>query len=145
MQRRKTDCRPVARLRGTELLLDADLCKAVEEMHFRAIRKAEGLKCSADRRAFAESVERERLGNFFLRIGSRPRAVRAYRDAALACFNGDYYDNGDDMLPCRFLRIRFLWMTERVMACCAGDARLRAVLADDPLFRDEYPLQLAQI
>lgn len=85
MQTGKANYRLAARLRGNELLLDADLRKAVEEEHLRAVRRAEGLKCCADRRAFAESVEWERLGDFFLRIGSHPSAVRAYRDAALAC------------------------------------------------------------
>lgn len=81
MQTGKANYRLAARLRGNELLLDADLRKAVEEEHLRAVRRAEGLKCCADRRAFAESVEWERLGDFFLRIGSHPSAVRAYRDA----------------------------------------------------------------
>ena len=101
MQTGKANYRLAARLRGNELLLDADLRKAVEEEHLRAVRRAEGLKCCADRRAFAESVEWERLGDFFLRIGSHPSAVRAYRDAALACLDGDYYDHGTEMLPCR--------------------------------------------
>ena len=126
MQTGKANYRLAARLRGNELLLDADLRKAVEEEHLRAVRRAEGLKCCADRRAFAESVEWERLGDFFLRIGSHPSAVRAYRDAALACLDGDYYDHGTEMLPCRFLRLRFLRMAETATACCAGDARLRA-------------------
>ena len=134
MQTGKANYRLAARLRGNELLLDADLRKAVEEEHLRAVRRAEGLKCCADRRAFAESVEWERLGDFFLRVGSRPSAVRAYRDAALACLDGDYYDHGTEMLPCRFLRLRFLRMAETATACCAGDARLRAMLADDPLY-----------
>ena len=82
MQTGKANYRLAARLRGNELLLDADLRKAVEEEHLRTVRRAEGLKCCADRRAFAESVEWERLGDFFLRVGSRPSAVRAYRDAA---------------------------------------------------------------
>lgn len=53
MQTGKANYRLAARLRGNELLLDADLRKAVEEEHLRAVRRAEGLKCSADRRAFA--------------------------------------------------------------------------------------------
>ena len=57
MQTGKANYRLAARLRGNELLLDADLRKAVEEEHLRAVRRAEGLKCCADRRAFAESVE----------------------------------------------------------------------------------------
>ena len=134
MQTGKANYRLAARLRGNELLLDADLRKAVEEEHLRA-----------DRRAFAESVEWERLGDFFLRVGSRPSAVRAYRDAALACLDGDYYDHGTEMLPCRFLRLRFLRMAETAAACCAGDARLRAMLADDPLFREGYPLLKAGV
>ena len=138
MQTDKANYRLAARLRGNELLLDADLRKAVEEEHLRAVRRAEGLKCSADRRAFAESVEWERLGDFFLRVGSRPSAVRAYKDAALACFNGDYYDYGTEMLPCRFLRLRFLRMVAAAVACSADDARLRARVADDTLIREEY-------
>ena len=54
--------------------------------------------------------------------------------------NGDYYDYGTEMLPCRFLRLRFLRMVEAAVACCADDARLRALVTDDPLFREEYPL-----
>ena len=126
MQTGKANYRLAARLRGNELLLDADLRKAVEEEHLRAVRRAEGLKCCADRRAFAESVEWE-------------------RDAALACLDGDYYDHGTEMLPCRFLRLRFLRMAETATACCAGDARLRAMLADDPLFREGYPLLKAGV
>ena len=99
MQTGKANYRLAARLRGNELLLDADLRKAVEEEHLRAVRRAEGLKCCADRRAFAESVEWERLGDFFLRIVSHPSAVRAYRDPALACLDGDFYDHGPEMLP----------------------------------------------
>lgn len=76
---------------------------------------------------------------------SHPSAVRAYRDAALACLDGDYYDHGTEMLPCRFLRLRFLRMAETATACCAGDARLRAMLADDPLFREGYPLLKAGV
>ena len=49
------------------------------------------------------------------------------------------------MLPCRFLRLRFLRMAETAAACCAGDARLRAMLADDPLFREGYPLLKAGV
>ena len=120
MQTGKANYRLAARLRGNELLLDADLRKAVEEEHLRAVRRAEGLKCCADRRAFAESVEWERL-------------------------DGDYYDHGTEMLPCRFLRLRFLRMAETAAACCAGDARLRAMLADDPLFREGYPLLKAGV
>ena len=131
MQTGKANYRLAARLRGNELLLDADLRKAVEEEHLRAVRRAEGLKCW--------------LGDFFLRIGSHPSAVRAYRDAALACLDGDYYDHGTEMLPCRFLRLRFLRMAETATACCAGDARLRAMLADDPLFREGYPLLKAGV
>ena len=114
MQTGKANSRLAARLRGNELLLDADLRKAVEEEHLRAVRRAEGLKCCADRRAFAESVEWERL-------------------------------HGTEMLPCRFLRLRFLRMAETATACCAGDARLRAMLADDPLFREGYPLLKAGV
>ena len=71
--------------------------------------------------------------------------LRLYRDAALACLDGDYYDHGTEMLPCRFLRLRFLRMAETATACCAGDARLRAMLADDPLFREGYPLLKAGV
>lgn len=113
MQTGKANYRLAARLRGNELLLDADLRKAVEEEHLRAVRRAEGLKCCADRRAFAESVEWERLGDFFLRVGSRPSAVRAYRDAALACLDGDYYDHGTEMLPCRFRGFAFCGWPKR--------------------------------
>ena len=106
MQTGKANYRLAARLRGNELLLDADLRKAVEEEHLRAVRRAEGLKC---------------------------------------CLDGDYYDHGTEMLPCRFLRLRFLRMAETATACCAGDARLRAMLADDPLFREGYPLLKAGV
>ena len=136
MQTGKANYRLAARLRENEFWLASDVRKAVEDEHLRAVRRAEGLRCLADRRAFAESVEWERLGDFFLRIGSRTSAVRAYRDAALACLDGDYYDHGTEMLPCRFLRLRYLRMAET--ACCGSDARLRALLADDSLFREEY-------
>ena len=79
MQTGKANYRLAARLRGNELLLDADLRKAVEEEHLRAVRRAEGLKCCADRRAFAESVEWERLGDFFLRAGLPGRGARLPR------------------------------------------------------------------
>ena len=36
-------------------------------------------------------------------------------------------------------------MAETATACCAGDARLRAMLADDPLFREGYPLLKAGV
>lgn len=138
MQTGKASYRLAARLRGNELSLDADLRKAVEEEHLRAVHRAAGRKCRADQRAFGESVEWERLGDFFLRVGSRPSAVRAYRESALACLDGDYYDHGDDYLPCRLLRIRFLRMAETAAACGGDDARLRALLADDSLLREEY-------
>ena len=83
MQTGKANYRLAARLRGNELLLDADLRKAVEEEHLRAVRRAEGLKCCADRRAFAESVEWERLGDFFLRVGPVGRAGLPGRGARL--------------------------------------------------------------
>ena len=140
MQTGKANYRLAARLRENEFWLASDVRKAVEDEHLRAVRRAEGLRCLADRRAFAESVEWERLGDFFLRIGSRTSAVRAYRDAALACLDGESYDHGTEMLPCRFLRLRFLRMVEAAVACCADDARLRALVTDDPLFREEYPL-----
>lgn len=145
MQTGKANYRLAARLRGNEFWLASDLRKAIEDEHLQAVRRTEGLRCRADLRAFAESVEWERFGDFFLRIGSRPSAVRAYREAALACLDGDYYDHGTEMLPCRFLRLRFLRMAETATACCAGDARLRAMLADDPLFREGYPLLKAGV
>ena len=40
MQTGKANYRLAARLRGNELLLDADLRKAVEEEHLRAVRRA---------------------------------------------------------------------------------------------------------
>lgn len=138
MQTGKANYRLAARLRGNEFWLASDLRKAIEDEHLRAVRRTEGLRCRADLRAFAESVEWERFGDFFLRIGSRPSAVRAYREAALACLDGDYYDHGTEMLPCRFLRLRYLRMAEMAAACCGSDARLRPLLADDSLFREEY-------
>lgn len=78
MQTGKANYRLAARLRENEFWLVSDVRKAVEDEHLRAVRRAEGLRCLADRRAFAESVEWERLGDFFLRIGSRTSAVRAY-------------------------------------------------------------------
>lgn len=128
MQTAKANYRLAARLRGNELWMDSDVRKAVEGEHLRAVRRAEGLKCRADLRAFAESVEWERFGNFCLRIGSRPSAVRAYREAALACLDGDYYDHGTELLPCRFLRLRYQWMVETAAACCGNDPRLRTLL-----------------
>ena len=80
MQTGKANYRLAARLRGNELLLDADLRKAVEEEHLRAVRRAEGLKCCADRRAFAESVEWERLG---ARLPRRRLLRPRDRDASL--------------------------------------------------------------
>ena len=138
MQTGKANYRLAARLRENEFWLASDLRKAIEDEHLRAVRRTEGLRCRADLRAFAESVEWERFGDFFLRIGSRPSAVRAYREAALACLDGDYYDHGTEMLPCRFLRLRYLRMAETAAACCGSDVRLRALLADDSLFREEY-------
>ena len=138
MQTGKANYRLAARLRGNEFWLASDLRKAIEDEHLQAVRRTEGLRCRADLRAFAESVEWERFGDFFLRIGSRPSAVRAYREAALACLDGDYYDHGTEMLPCRFLRLRYLRMAEMAAACCGSDARLRPLLADDSLFREEY-------
>ena len=138
MQTGKANYRLAARLRGNEFWLASDLRKAIEDEHLQAVRRTEGLRCRSDLRAFAESVEWERFGDFFLRIGSRPSAVRAYREAALACLDGDYYDHGTEMLPCRFLRLRYLRMAETAAACCGSDARLRPLLADDSLFREEY-------
>ena len=138
MQTGKANYRLAARLRGNEFWLASDLRKAIEDEHLQAVHRTEELRCRADLRAFAESVEWERFGDFFLRIGSRPSAVRAYREAALACLDGDYYDHGTEMLPCRFLRLRYLRMAEMAAACCGSDARLRALLADDSLFREEY-------
>ena len=138
MQTGKANYRLAARLRGNEFWLASDLRKAIEDEHLQAVHRTEGLRCRADLRAFAESVEWERFGDFFLRIGSRPSAVRAYREAALACLDGDYYDHGTEMLHCRSLRLRYLRMAEMAAACCGSDARLRALLADDSLFREEY-------
>lgn len=126
-----------ARLCGNDLFLAQDVRQAVESEHLRAIRRAAGHRGRADERAFAESVEWERLGDFYLRIGSRVAAVRAYRESALACLDGDCYDHGEDHFPCRFLRLRFLRLAETA-ACCGSDARLRALLAEEPLLRKEY-------
>ncbi len=75
----------------------------------------------------------------------RPARLCRKRGVGAACLDGDYYDHGTEMLPCRFLRLRFLRMAETATACCAGDARLRAMLADDPLFREGYPLLKAGV
>ena len=112
---------------------------------FRAVRRAEGLKCRADRRAFAESVEWERLGDFFLRVGSRPSAVRAYWDAALACPDGDYYDHGPRCFPAGSCGFAFCGWPKRRRPVAGGRRTVRAMLADDPLFREGYPLLKAGV
>lgn len=138
IQNGRANYRLAARLCGNDLFLAQDVRKEVESEHLRAVRRAAGRRVRADERAFAESVEWERLGDFYLRIGSRVAAVRAYRESALACLDGDYYDHGEDLFPCRFLRLRFLRLAATAAACCCGDARLRRLLTEDTLLRKEY-------
>ena len=90
MQTGKANYRLAARLRGNELLLDADLRKAVEEEHLRAVRRAEGLKCCADRRAFAESVEWERLGDDHRRRDHSNQGDG--NDWCCQCTKSEYYE-----------------------------------------------------
>ena len=138
MQTRKADYRLAARLRGNSLSLAPDVRRAVEAEHLRAVRRAADRQARPDERAFCESVEWERLGDFFLRTGARPSAVRAYCESALACLDGTAYDHGGDFYPCRVLRLRFFALTDKAAACCGNDARLWRLLNDSPLLRKEY-------
>lgn len=133
----KANYRLAARLCGNDLFLARDIRRTVEDEYLRAVRRAAD-SSRADERAFAESVEWERLGDFYLRIGARVAAVRAYRESALACLDGEAYDHGEDFFPCRFLRLRFLRQVEKAAACCRGEARLRRLLTEDTLLRKEY-------
>lgn len=132
-------------MHGERLFLAPDLRSGViAEMRLRISRAACGDPsefCSSDfrsaplddRRAFAESVAFERLGELYLCLGSRPAAIRAFRDAALASLDGVAYDHGVESLPARFLRIRFYNLLERIHACCDDDARFRALASDESL------------
>lgn len=147
---KNSSCRPrlsrlAACVRGERLFLAPDLRnRVVGEMRLRISRAAGGdpsAFCSPefrstpsdDRRAFAESVAFERLGELYLCLGSRPAAIRAFRDAALASLGGVAYDHGVESLPARFLRIRFYNLLERMHACCDDDERFRALASDESL------------
>ncbi len=144
---KNSSCRPrlsrlVACVHGERLFLAPDLRSGViAEMRLRISRAACGdpsESCSSDfrsaplddRRAFAESVAFERLGELYLCLGSRPGAIRAFRDAALATLGGVEYDHGSESLPARFLRIRFYNLLDRLHACCGGDERFRILTSD---------------
>lgn len=140
--------RLVARVREDRLFFAPDLHhELVAELRRSAARAFAGEgpesgleKCrggaEADRRAFAWSVALERLGEFYLRIGSTSAAFRAFRDAARAALSGAEYDHGEESLPARFLRIRFYDLLGRLRACLAADPRLRK-FGDDPLLAAE--------
>ena len=130
---------PVARVQGARLFLAPDLRNEIVGDLAReaaaAARSVAGAGAlfgeAADRRAFAASVAYERLGELYLCLGARLEAFRAFRTAALVAPDGEEDDHGVGSLPARLLRIRFYRLLDRISACCAADARLRA-LADDP-------------
>lgn len=85
----------------------------------------------SDAKAFAQSVEWERLAVCMLRLGDQTEAVEAYREAALSCMGGMYYDYGDARCPCFALRARFCQMFERAVANCREEWRLWSLVGGD--------------
>lgn len=132
-----------ARVRGERLFLASDLrCELVMDFQIRIDRafcdedalpglSGSGYGFDADRQAFARSVAFERLGAFYLRLGSVSAAFRAFRDGALAALSGEEYDHGEESLPARFLRIRFYDLFERAVSCLAEEPRLEP-FGNDP-------------
>lgn len=125
-----------ASLKGDELTIGTATCDEVRGEHLRAVMAAEQMQGSADRRAFAASVEWERLGDFMTLCGSAAEAAKAYREALLSCLDGDYYDHGRICLPGRFLRIRFVSLIDKVEVFCRGDVRLKEVVLEHPSVRE---------
>lgn len=137
-QNRKTPCRLAASLRGSRLTLEPALRKTLEEQLMHDIRAVGASRMLPDKRAFAESVRWERLGDFLFRAGVLPGAVKAYLEATLSCLNGDYYDHGRESFPCRFLRLRFFDLLDKALARCGGDPRLERIVRDDAFLHSEY-------
>ena len=124
-----------ASLRGERLMVTASLKKEMEQEFQRDLRQLEHR--GDDRMVFRESLEQERFGDFLLRTGSRVAAVKAYIQAACCCLDGAYYESCDSrgLIPARMLRIRFANLADKIESCCAADARLKRIAAEDRWFQ----------
>ncbi|WP_418993029.1 hypothetical protein [Alistipes sp.] len=135
---RRTHYRLAARLRGNKLELDPEVRFRLQQAAYERIRAIRRRGGNADRTAFDESIEWERLGDFLLAAGAKPGAARAWREAILSCLDGTQYDYGRESFPCRVLRLRFFAVLDKALACCGGDPLLRSLVCDEPLIRAEY-------
>ena len=130
----------VAGIRGGQLSLAPDLRRRmVAQWRHYALRFASDAPFfghEADLRAFAESLELERLGLFLLGQGSPAGAMRAFGDAARVSLCGEAYDHGEVSLPARFLRIRFYALLDRIRECQAVDLRLQGLGIDPNLLAE---------
>lgn len=134
----KANYRLAVRLEGDRFTVGAEEREMVELQFVRAIRAIRNRKTSEDRRALAESVEWERLGDFRFATGRPTGAVRAYREAMISCLCGVEYDYGTGSFPCRWLRFRFYSLMDRATARCCGDRRLLRILVEHRLLCGEY-------
>lgn len=146
MQTGKANYRLAARLRGNELLLDADLRKAVEEEHLRGRPQGGGAEMlRRPARLCRKRGVGAGSGDFFLRVGRARRPCGLTGTRRSPASTATITTTGPRCFPAGSCGFRFLRMAETAAACCAGDARLRAMLADDPLFREGYPLLKAGV
>lgn len=136
--------RLVARLHGDRLWLASDLRRMfVAEMvsragslsgcSIRAHARVSATGVEADQRAFARSVDFERLAAFQLFVGHPVAAYGSLCRAALEALCGEEYDHGDMSLPARFLRIRFYHLWDRILALWASEPLLRDTAIDRQL------------
>ncbi len=98
--------RLAASCRGEKLILAHDVREKMVQDYQRRIARLESVLYEDDPSAFALSLEEERLARFFLLTGSAADAARAYASAAQSCLLGNHYDNGSEILPSRFMRMR---------------------------------------
>lgn len=130
--------RAVASLRGERLTVSPDLLEAMREEYLDEIDRIGTYWRWGDARAFAESVEWERLADCMLRVGQEIEAVKAYREAALSCLCGVDYDYGKRHYPCFALRARFCALYRKALNCCSVDSRLWSLLVEDRLLAGSY-------
>lgn len=122
---------------GCRLILESGVLDELQARHLLTITELDRRIGCLDERAWARSIEWERLGDFLAGVGHRAGAAKAYYGAVDACLDGEYYDYRREHFPSRWLRLRFYDLMAKTAAFCGEDARLK-LLYEDPLIRAEY-------
>ncbi len=126
--------RTAASQHGDRLKVSPDLLESMRVEYLDEIDRIQFFWRFGDGKAFAVSVEWERLADCMLRLGDEIEAVKAYCEAAYSCLEGVYYDYGNKHYPCFALRKRFCEMYRKAIGACSLDCRLWSFLvADSPL------------